>query len=101
MGVSTRSTWGVSRRSLHWVHLCNMAMLRNIIMLLMVVATLLTLAECMSIGDTEIVRSSYGFYGLPNYRPYGFTYGGYGSAGYGYLRTYIRSPNIYGGYYYQ
>ena len=34
-------------------------------------------------------------------RPYGFTYGGYGSAGYGYLRTYIRSPNIYGGYYYQ
>ena len=32
-------------------------------------------------------------------RPYGFTYGGYGSAGYGYLRTYISSPNIYGGYY--
>ena len=37
-------------------------------LLLQVVATLLTLAECMSIGDTEIVRSSYGFYGLPNYR---------------------------------
>ena len=32
------------------------------------VAALLTPGDCMSIGDTEIIRSSYGFYGLPNYR---------------------------------
>merc|ERR1712128_300433 len=71
------------------------------VVLMMVVSLLLApTTHGMSIADSnaEIVRSSYGFYGLPNYRPYGFTYGGYGSTGYGYLSTYMASPNIYGGY---
>lgn len=67
---------------------------------MLVMTILLGPSFSMSIADSnaEIVRSSYGFYGLPNYRPYGFTYGGYGSSGYGYMSTYIASPNIYGGY---
>ena len=74
------------------------------------------LVSSMSVADAEaeLVRSSYGFYGLPNYRfikrtkyvimvsyccrPYGFTYAGYGSVGYGLHPTFIKSPNIYGGY---
>eukprot|EP00091_Calanus_sinicus_P001527 TRINITY_DN11534_c0_g1_i1.p1 TRINITY_DN11534_c0_g1~~TRINITY_DN11534_c0_g1_i1.p1 ORF type:complete len:136 (-),score=29.24 TRINITY_DN11534_c0_g1_i1:139-546(-) len=67
--------------------------------LILVMTIFLDPTNSMSIADSnaEIIRSSYGFYGLPNYRPYGFTYGGYGSSGYGYMSTYIDSPNIYGG----
>merc|ERR1712106_553835 len=78
-----------------------MSKLMGILLLVLVVSLLLVpTSHGMSIADSnaEIIRSSYGFYGLPNYRPYGFTYGGYGSTGYGYLSTYMASPNIYGGY---
>merc|ERR1711892_687802 len=78
-----------------------MSKIMAILVLLVVLSVLLVPStRGMSIADSnaEIIRSSYGFYGLPNYRPYGFTYGGYGSTGYGYLNTYMASPNIYGGY---
>merc|ERR1711892_1152216 len=78
-----------------------MSKIMGILLVVVGLSVLLTpITHGMSIADSnaEIIRSSYGFYGLPNYRPYGFTYGGYGSTGYGYLSTYMASPNIYGGY---
>merc|ERR1712106_157224 len=77
-----------------------MGKITGIILVVVLSALLAPTTRGMSIADSnaEIIRSSYGFYGFPNYRPYGFTYGGYGSTGYGYLSTYMPSPNIYGGY---
>merc|ERR1711915_172836 len=56
--------------------------------------------EAMSDGDGESIQAFHGFYGSPIYRPYGFASWGWGSPGFGTYKTYVASPNIYGGYKY-
>merc|ERR1711915_674246 len=76
--------------------LVNMAKFVGLLLMLLA-SSYIGLVSSMSVADAEaeLVRSSYGLYGLPNYRPFGFTYAGYGSVGYGFQPTFIKSPNIY------